>query len=158
MAGYGSDVGFTAWLTENGLVLPEGSADEAVLRQRGSVYIDGTYGARFPGVPTGGYAQERAWPRSGATVYNADIPTNVIPDAVIQASYFAALQEATSPGSLAVSTSLGGGLKRKKIDGLEKEFFAGTGNAVADATLRISSVEGLMAPYLTQPFTSILLV
>lgn len=66
MAGYGDDAGFEAWLTENGYTLPGGAPSGEVLRNRGAGYIDGVYGARFSGIPTGGLAQERAWPRAGA--------------------------------------------------------------------------------------------
>ena len=67
MAGYGDDDGFQAFLTANGYTLPDGAPAAAVLRQRGSVYVDGTYSLRFSGSPTGGAAQEREWPRTGAT-------------------------------------------------------------------------------------------
>lgn len=68
---------------------------------RGSEYIDGAYGARFPGVRTDGRAQEFQWPRTGAvdTEGNA-IPENEIPSEVIKATYEAALREWESPGSL----------------------------------------------------------
>lgn len=158
MAGYGSDAGFTAWLAENGLELPEGGLAEAVLRQRGSVYLDGTYGSRFPGVPTGGYAQERAWPRTGATVFNADLPSNVIPDAVISASYFAALQEATSPGSLSVTVTQDQRVKREKVGPIETEYQSGGGDAVTSATPLLTSVEGLLSPFFTKAECGVLLV
>ena len=67
MAGYGDDSGLAAYLAAQGYVLPEGAATLAVLRQRGSDYLDGLYGAQFRGVPTDGVTQERAWPRTGAT-------------------------------------------------------------------------------------------
>jgi len=39
----------------------------AAARQRGSLFIDGTYGLRFPGTPSGGLDQEREWRRTGAS-------------------------------------------------------------------------------------------
>ena len=39
MAAYGTDEGFTAWLSANGHTLP-GSLTAAVLRERASAYID----------------------------------------------------------------------------------------------------------------------
>lgn len=148
MAGYGTDAAFTAWLAESGLSLPVGAPVPAILRQRGSAYIDGLYGSQFSGVPTGGFQQERAWPRAGATAYKAPIPDDVIPLQVEHASYFAAFQEATEPGSLAITTSAAKSIKRKKIDVIETEYFEGSGNAVIDGTLRLSTVEGLLAPFL----------
>lgn len=148
MAGYGDDSGFNSWLSENGYVLPGDAPTPAILRQRGSVYIDGQYGSQFTGSPTGGFAQERAWPRTGATAYRASIPDDVVPTAVIQASYHAALYEAQNPGGLAVSATGTGNIKREKTDVLETEYFAGSGDALADATPTLSAVEGLLAPFL----------
>lgn len=158
MAGYGSDTGFQDWLAENGHVMPEGALAPAILRQRGSQYIDGLYGSRFAGQPTGGFEQERAWPRTGAEASGRSIPSDVIPIAVEQAAYLAALQEALKPGSLSVSAMNAGALKRKKIDVLEKEYFEGSGDAVADNTLRLSAVEGLLAPYFSAPQIAVFVV
>lgn len=147
MAGYGTDQAFEAWLAANGYTLPAGAPAPAVLRQRGSAYIDGMYGARFTGQPTNGLAQERAFPRTGATAYGQAIPTDMVPTAIEAASYFAALHEAENPGSLNAAAKTNGNVKRKRIDVLETEYFEGSGDAVADATVRISAVEGLLAPF-----------
>lgn len=149
MAGYGTDERFEDWLTENGhATLDAGSLTSAMLRQRGSAYLDGTYEARLPGYRTAGFDQERAWPRTGATVARQPIPTDTIPLAWEHASYAAALYEAQNPGGLNVATSQARAVKRKKIDVIETEFFEGSGNAVADATIRLTVVEGLVAPFL----------
>lgn len=157
MTGYGTDEDFEAWAATNGYTVPE-TPSVAVLRQRGSAYLDGLYGPRFSGLPTDGFSQERAWPRTAAEAYGVSIPSDEVPLAIEQASYFAAYQEALKPGSLAVSASQGGALKRKKIEGLEKEFFEGSGDAVADATLRFSAIEGLVAPFLTRPLPAVFVV
>jgi hypothetical protein len=150
MAGYGADDGFTAWLAGEGLTLPGDAPAVAVLRQRGSRYIDATYGSRFSGSPTGGIDQERAWPRSGACAYGVSIADDVIPDAVVEASYFAAFQEAKSPGSLSAAVAGSKQVKRQKVEGIEREFFeSGSGDAVDDARLKLTDVEGLLAPFLT---------
>jgi len=70
MAGYGTDVDLKSYWDEAGYTYAS-DAPFGALRQRGSTYIDATYGERFPGEPTGGIDQERAWPRSGATVYGS---------------------------------------------------------------------------------------
>ena len=155
---YGDDSGLTAWLAANGYTLPAGALAPAVLRQRGSAYIDGLYGQRFVGVPADGYFQERAWPRIGACVQGRAIPPDLVPLAIEHASYAAAYQEAIKPGSLSVSASQGGALKRKKIDTIEKEYFEGSGDAVADATLKLSAVEGLLAPFLTVSMPAVIVV
>lgn len=151
---YGTDQGFTDWLAINGLTLPLTAPTPAILRQRGSQYVDGVYGSRFWGVPTGGFAQERAWPRTGAKAYGQAIPDDVIPVAIEQAAYAAAHQDAIKPGSLSISATATGAVKRKKIGPIEKEFFEGSGDVVADGTLKLSAVEGLLAPYL-KPETSL---
>lgn len=158
MAGYGTDQGFSDWLTTNGHVLPENALAPAILRHRGSQYIDGLYGSRFSGQPTGSFTQDRAWPRSGATAQGQSIPPDVIPVAVEQAAYAAAFQEALKPGSLSVTATSAGALKRKKIDVIEREYFEGSGDAVADNTLRLSAVEGLLAPYFSAPQIAVFVV
>lgn len=158
MAGYGDDTKFTAWLAEQGYALPAGAAAPAVLRQRGSAYLDGTYEARLSGVRVLGLGQERAFPRIGAEAYCQAIPSGAVPVQWEHASYFAAYQEAIKPGSLSVGVARSGALKRKKIEGLEREFFEGSGDVVADATLRLSAIEGLVAPFLTPPSIALLVV
>lgn len=157
MAGYGDDAGLTAWLASQGHTLPVGAPSSAVLRQRGADYVDGVYGPRFRGIPTAGISQERAWPRIGASAYNLAIADNVIPSAVINASFAAAYQEATSPGSLTATTS--GTVKREKVGSLEVEYFEAGTDPLRDAAARrnaplILAVESLLAPFLTTLETS----
>lgn len=158
MAGYGTDQLFTAWLADQGYELPPGAPAPAVLRQRGSAYIDGLYGPKFVGVPTGGYFQERAWPRMGADAHGGPVAPDVIPVAIEHASYHAAYHDAVRKGGLAVAVSADQAVRRKKIEGIEKEFFEGSGDALADATVRISAVEGLVAPFLCRPMPAIFVV
>lgn len=149
MAGYGTDDLFAAWMVESGHEMPTGAPAPAILRQRASDYIDGLYGARFKGVLAGGFEQERSWPRTGAVVHRQAIPDDVIPDAVIRASYAAALYEAQNPGGLEVAVSASGAVKRERIEGaVDTEYFEGSGDAAADATIRLSAVEGLLSPFL----------
>jgi hypothetical protein len=149
MAGYGDDAGFTAWLADNGYTLPEGSPSPAVLRNRGSQYIDAVYGSRFLGsvVDAG---QERQWPREGAIVNGKLLPSNIVPAAVISASYYAAYQEAASPGSLSVVGTSSSAVKRVKVGQIEKEYQTAKDNdgTAASITPLISIVDGMLAPYL----------
>lgn len=150
MAGYGTDDAFATWLTSNGYSLPEGAPAPAVLRQRGSTYVDGTYGARFVGQPTGGYEQERQWPRSGAVVAGSSVPDGVIPLPVIHASYEAALQEAREPESLSLIGSAAERVKREKVDGaVEVEYQQASAEEFAAAMTPImTTIEGLLSPFL----------
>jgi hypothetical protein len=162
MAGYGTDQGFTDWLADNGYVLPVDAPDPAVLRQRGSAYVDGLYGTqdttrlRFPGVPTGGVAQDRAWPRSDAYIFMTLIDPAAIPAAVVEASYFAGLQEATSPGILTASAAAASQIKREKVGPLETEYFAAADTAASAAMTTFSFIEGLLAPLLLPPLPAMI--
>lgn len=147
MAGYGDDSGLSDWLAANGLSLPSGAPSLAVLRERGSVYLDGTYGTRFPGYPTGGIEQERAWPRTDAFAFGNEIASDVIPTAIVNASYVAAYAEAVSPGSLSVSYTPGTTKVLTKVDKIEWDVI---GDASAEGAMIpvLSAVEGLLAPFL----------
>lgn len=144
MAGYGSDGGFTAYMAAAGYTVPAGTI--AAARQRGSVYIDGTFGYRFPGVPVGGADQDRAWPRIGAVDYYGNaISESAIPVAVINASYEAALIELTKPGSLTVVTSQAKQVSKLKAGSVEIDYANGTGsNTIAGATPQSTLIAGML--------------
>lgn len=152
MAGYGDDAGFTAYAAAAGYTVPAGTI--AAARQRGSAYIDGTYGMRFPGQPTGGLAQERAWPRTGATVYGSTLASDLIPQRVIDASYEAAYLELVRPGSLSISFDPSRKVKRQKVEDIEREFFAPIDdrNIFAPDAPASTIIEGLLAPLIGPVF------
>lgn len=160
MAGYGSDGAFATWLTDNGLTLPVSAPSPAILRQRGADYIDGLYsgvdgaetGYRWKGDATGGYEQERSWPRTGVLVGQQAVPDSAIPVAVERASYMAAFQEASSPGSLTAMISAAKLVKRQKVDSIEREFFGPSdGIDLATAiTPVMSGVFGTLKPFLIE--------
>lgn len=150
MAGYGDDAGFNTWLTANGYSLPVGAPSAAVLRQRGSGYIDATYGPRFYGVPTD-VSQERAWPRSGARIYGQALASDLVPNRVIDASYQAAYLVATNPGSLSRTVDTGAQVKRERVEGaVEVEYFEPGKTAAGFITASVNSdIEGLLAPLIS---------
>lgn len=162
MAGYGTDVGFEAWLTANGYTVPVSAPTSAVLRQRGSTYIDATFGERFPGYPTGGIEQDRLWPRTGATdAYGTAIGASTVPTVVIQASYMAGYLEATKPGSLSITINPNARVKRQKVEGIEREFFEpGKSDFFAPNAPVNSLIEGMLAPLIgtSMPLPAILVV
>lgn len=125
MASYGTDDGFAVWLAAQGYSLPGTAPSPAVLRARGTAYVDG-YEAYWTGYRAGGIMQELGWPRIGATL-NCTVPIDsvVIPPAVVNAAYRAAWIEAQTPGIL-TGSSAGPGqrVKREKVDGaVEVEYF-----------------------------------
>lgn len=156
MAGYGTDQGASDYWAAAGYVIPDG-AQIAAARQRGSVYIDATYGERFSGVPTGGIDQERAWPRTGACVYGSALASDVIPARVVNASYEAAYIELTSPGSLSVSFDPAKRVKRQKVDTIEREFFdPGSSTNIYAPDAPVSSlIDGILAPLIGLPFAEL---
>lgn len=161
MAGYGTDAGFATWLAANGYTNTSGLAP-AVLRERGSAYIDGQYGDRFTGTPTAAIAQERAWPRTNAFAYGVAIDSASIPAAVVNASFAAAWAEASAPGSLSVIGSAASAVKREKVDGaVEVEYRSQSGAWTAESLAPVLTVvEGLLRPFLTKAvdFPAVLVV
>lgn len=151
MAGYGTDEGLQAWLVERGYELPVDAPEPAILRQRGSDYIDATYGSRFVGYPTDS-DQERAWPRTAASVLGQALLSSIIPAAVVNASYRAAYAEALSPGSLSVVVGTNKqGIKREKVeDAVEREYFSPKDRAASMQGIApiISDIDGLLARFL----------
>lgn len=165
MAGYGSNDEFRSYATGAGYVIPEGTsdADIAAARQRGSIVID-RYEIRFSGSRAGGFGQERAWPRNGATTYyGEEIPSNVIPAAIVSASYEAAFLELTNPGSLLPVITPGASLKREKIGQLEVEYQDTVSGATVDDLVRlatpvVSIIEGLLSLFLRPLLPGVLAV
>lgn len=151
MAGYGSDEGFAAWLTANGYSLPDGAPAPASLRERGSVTVDALYGGRFVGEPTGGVSQERAWPRTGAFAMGGAIPPDVVPVAVVSASYHAALASVPNSGA---STSINApqAIKRDRVGDAETEFADAAAPFQWSDDVPVSVLDGLLAPFLRSSF------
>lgn len=148
MAGYGTDLGATDYWAAAGYTVPSGVNIPAA-RQRGSVYVDGTFGARFPGVPTAGANQDRAWPRTGAAdIYGNAFAPDDIPQRVEAAAYEAAYIEAVKPGSLAVTFDPAKRVKRQKVDTIEREFFepSKSGDIFAPNAPVSSVIEGILLP------------
>lgn len=151
MAGYGDNSGLDALVAAMGYTYPVGVTEDqkTAARQRGSVYIDGLYGPRFPGVPTAGAAQDREWPRSGAyDVYGNSLASDAVPQRVIDASYEAAFLSLTNPTIFSTTYTPGTQKVLTKVDKIEWELVGGkTGDA---RMVPVSSViEGILAPLLT---------
>ncbi|MCS0459529.1 DnaT-like ssDNA-binding protein [Rhizobium favelukesii] len=165
MAGYGNNADFTAYADAAGYVFPDGTTDaqKTAARQRGSLVID-RYEVRFSGKRTGGYAQERAWPRTGASTYYGEaIPSDVIPVAIENASYEAAFLELTNPGSLSPVVTGSATVKREKLGQLEVEYQdtatdVTPADLVALATPVVTVIEGLLWPFLCPILPGILVV
>lgn len=164
MAGYGTNSAAQAYWAVSGYVVPNGT-DEAKItaaRQRGSLVID-RYERFFSGKRTGGYQQERAWGRTGASTYYGEaIPSGEIPVAIVNASYEAAFLELTNPGSLSPVVTGSATVKREKIGQLEVEYAASSSTSIADlvamATPIVTTIEGLLWPFLCPPLPAIAVI
>ena len=164
MAGYGTRVDFTTYATAAGYVFPDGTTDAQIdaAMQRGSLVID-RYEPRFSGRRAGGFAQERAWPRTGATTcYGETIPAEPIPVTIVNASYEAAFLELTNPGSLSPVVIGAEVVKREKVGSLETEYAAAASaspvDAAAMATPVVTIIDGMLWPFFTPAMPGILVV
>ena len=147
---YGDNAGFTAYAEAAGYVIPDGTTDPQIsaARQRGSLVID-RFEPRFSGSRTGGFAQVNSWPRTGASTYYGEaIPSGIVPEAVVNASYEAAFLELTNPGSLSPVVTGSSTVKREKVGSLEVEYSVNSSTSVADlvalATPVVTAIEGLL--------------
>lgn len=147
---YGTDDGLTTWLAQQGYTLPDSTPTLAVLRARGSTYVD-SYEQYWTGHRTDGAVQENAWPRTGATLNCVTaIDSDVIPVAVVTATYRAAWLEASNPGVLAgPQIAAGKRVKRQKVDVIEREFFDDGKQAVGSGPAFIDSlIDGLLGQFI----------
>lgn len=153
MAGYGSDQEFSAWLAAQGLTLPVGAPTPAVLRQIGADYVDAAYcHLLMCSQKTGGWEQERQWPRTNHRINGQMLPDDLIPQAWINASYRAAYLQATNPGWATNQVTPGRVTKRERVDTIEREFFdqsqAGGGASTAPGFPSDAVINGLVLPFL----------
>ncbi|MEM1371474.1 MAG: DnaT-like ssDNA-binding protein, partial [Pseudomonadota bacterium] len=104
----------------------------------------------WPGVPVSG-TQDLQWPRSSATdVYGNQIASESVPQAVINATYEAAIYETNNTGSLNRALVTDAVVKRQKVDVIEREFFEPDRGNPAQATRpHIPAITTLLAPYLS---------
>ncbi len=150
MTSYGDDEGFESWLAAQGL--PPTMGDPAVLRQIGSNYIDAAYEARLNcSSRAGGFNQLLAWPRKGHKMNGQTVPSDLVPQAWINAAYRAAYLEDMTPGWATKGTDASRQTKREKVDTIEREFFSAADAAGTDAAAGMPSdsiINGMVLPWL----------
>lgn len=126
---------------------------------RGSDYVDQRYrgqagaydGPRFPGRKTSGRAQEREWPRAGATDRDGNIilPTEV-PREVERAAYEAAYRELLQPGSLSPDFVPSEQVSREKVGPIEVSYASGAdGDAVPNRPV-VTVIDEILGPVLAR--------
>lgn len=115
---YGDLADALAYHNERGNAAWAGAADDATRSAallNASEYVD-SFAAQYPGTKTGGRAQERAWPRSGVTFLNEDVPDDEIPKEIEYATYEAALLIIKGV-DLRPIQERGGAIKRERVKG-----------------------------------------
>jgi hypothetical protein len=164
MPGYGDNPGFTAYAMAAGYQISATATDAEITaaRQRRSLVVD-RYEPRFPGSRAGGYAQERAWPRTGAQTYSGEaIPDNIVPEAIINACYEAAFLELEDPGSLSPVVTASTLVRREQVGALSVEYATPIGSSpeemAAGAIPVVTTIEGLLWPFLCRPLPAIAVV
>lgn len=152
MAGYGSDEEFQAWLASQGFVIPPGSPCAETLRQIGADYVDAAYGHLLMcSQKTGGWEQERQWPRAGHRIGGELLPDDLIPLAWVNASYRAGYLQATNPGWATGTVDPNRITQTEKVDVISRTFFApGDAGGAASAAGMVSdaTINGMVIPYL----------
>lgn len=109
--------------------------DKLAALQRGTDFVDGRYRyqtaggcwrSMFRGTKTGGRAQAREWPRTGASDSDGNaIPDNEVPSEVERATYEAALRELTEPGSLSPDYVSAGQVTRETVGPITVQYASG---------------------------------
>ncbi|WP_236248314.1 DnaT-like ssDNA-binding protein [Pseudomonas mosselii] len=133
---YGTVAGADAYHLARGNAAWAAATDEekqaALVRASG--YVDGMVGQQasnatagcvyvFPGLKAGGYSQALQWPRTGAVDRMGDqVPSDIVPAAIEQATYEAAAREHATPGSLNPDFVPSQVVQREKVGPLEQEF------------------------------------
>lgn len=118
---YASVADCSAWAVNfYGQALTGSPADKEAAIRRAVAYMNGL---KWKGTRTFGRDQSLAWPRQDVTDCEGfSIASNAIPAEIIYAQHVLARVEFQSPGSLAPSVSLGGVVKREKVDVIEVEY------------------------------------
>lgn len=151
---YGTVEGFLEYCRDNGYDVDDlpPSPPEAVevLLRRGSAYIDGSYRSRYPGRKTGGRAQVRDWPRTGARDASGEsIAPDEIPIEVEQATYEAAIREHNAPGSLTPDYVATERVRSESVGPLSVTYADSSSSMSAqDALPVISQIDMILEPLL----------
>lgn len=149
---YGNAADFVSYHEDRGRDIPGSWSDTGISAALlvASEWLDASYADSWVGYPTGGYSQERLWPRSAAYTNTSPSYTftdDEIPLAVVSATYEAAYRELTTPGTLGADFTPGK-YKSVKIDGAVQVEYASMFSA-GEAQIQMPVLAGLMNPLLT---------
>jgi hypothetical protein len=149
---YGSAAAFRSYFDARGSDIPgtwdDPTVDAALLVA--SEWLDNIYGKMFSGWKTGGFDQDREWPRS--TAWANTYPTHFfqstdIPDRIKSAAYEAAFRQLTTPGSLMVDYKPGK-YRSVSVEGAIRVEY-NTSLSATDIQTQIGVIDSLLWPLLT---------
>jgi hypothetical protein len=133
--------GNTAWTSTP--PSPESDTQKAALI-RATSYIDGRYGAKFPGTKKRGREQALAWPREDALDRDGyEIEDDEVPAEVERATFEAALRELVSPNSLNPDVVMTDRVKSEKVDVIAVEYAAST--QASDSIPVVGQIDDILA-------------
>jgi Putative DnaT-like ssDNA binding protein len=147
VANYGTEQGFEDYCLTMGYTPTDGDVVPAL--SRATLWLDNTYGSRYPGKPTGGRAQELGWPRTGARDCKGFvIPPDEIPIEIERSTYEATLRELASPNSLSPDVVAGQVKKSVSISGAVSVDYAvgeGAGGVVSSQQPTLTVVDNMLS-------------
>ncbi len=123
---YGTEAGLTAYATARGYTL---TLAPSVLLNRAHDYLESL---NYIGSKTDS-TQEAEWPRKDAVVDGVTLPSDTVPQDIINAEYQAAIGIDEGADPLAVSSQ---SIKRERVDVIEVEYQDGTSSAASNPVLR----------------------
>lgn len=149
---YGSLEEATAYMAARGYAWTGSDADKEAALLRGSEYVD-SLGLVKPcfwvGSKTGGRAQVRQWPRTGAVDgFGEPIANDEVPQEIIEASYQAAYRELASPGSLSPDYIASDTFKSAKVGPLEVTYATSSDGSIPTKPV-VSVINDLIGPLMT---------
>jgi len=146
MAHYGTEENFEAYCIRMGYTPSAGAVDPAL--ERATLWLDNTYGSRYPGTPTGGRAQELGWPRTGAVDCKGQtIPVDEVPAEIERATYEGTLRELAVPNSLSPDVVAGQVKTSVSVSGAVSVTYATgkDGTVVAGQVPTLTVVDNMLA-------------
>ena len=144
MAHYGTDSEFSDYCERMGYAPVAGDIDPAL--ERASLWLDNTYGSRYPGTPTAQRSQELGWPRIGAVDCKGYvIPPDEIPIEIERATYEATLRELANPYSLSPDVTVGQVYKSVSVSGAVSVTYADEGGVVAAQSPTLTVVDNMLS-------------
>jgi hypothetical protein len=144
VAHYGTEAGFESYCIQMGYTPVAGEVNPAL--ERSSLWLDNTYGPRYPGVPTDGRDQDLGWPRTGAVDCKGHvIASDEIPVEIQRSTYEATLRELAKPGSLSPDVTVGRVQKSVSVSGAVSVTYADEGGVVQSQKPTLTVVDSMLS-------------